>query len=98
MDTIHIVICAWFAASALISVVTNFALFVWAIKRKIPIVVGLSGIPGYLDMHYVRWCRTMNRSVRRVVWIRVWSIVSLLLSAAAFLLIVVPQIRGLAPR
>lgn len=98
MDTIRILIAAWFVASALVSIVTNFGLFVWAIRKKIPIVVGLSGIPGYLDMHYVRWCRTMNRSARRMIWIRVSSIVSLLLSAAAFLLVVVPHVRGPAPR
>ncbi len=74
-DVVRDLVPLWFAVSVLVEVVGNLAFLVW-LRRRTPVRMMWVGTPGYLDFHYVRWCRTRGVSPRMFVGLRVASLVN----------------------
>ena len=51
------VVLVWFACAVLAEVVSTLAFFVWLRRKKVALVFGMTGVPGYLEFRYVDWCR-----------------------------------------
>lgn len=81
-------IAVWFVVSVLVAVSTNIALFVWLRQRQTPMLFSLTGMPGYLDLAYLRWCREQKKSPAAVLWFRAASLANLVVAAWAFIVFV----------
>jgi hypothetical protein len=84
-------IAIWFAVSALVAIFTNVGLYFWLRRRHTPMQASLVGMPGYLDLAYMRWCREQNKSPAALLWFRGASLVSLLIAGWAFISFVAPR-------
>jgi len=51
----------------------------------------LAGMPGYLDLAYLRWCRDQKKSPAALLWFRAASVVNLLVAVWAFIAFVAPR-------
>lgn len=71
----------WFALAILIEVVSSFVLWVWLRRRGVKLVFGMTGIPGYLESTYHKWCKSHQRSGTGVLLFRVASIVNVIVAA-----------------
>ena len=88
MDGPQTVIAIWFVVSVIVTVSGKCALYVWLRRQNAPFLFSLSGVPGYLDQVYVKWCRERGRSPSKVLWFRVVSLVSVVVSSIAFVTMV----------
>ena len=84
----RVAIATWFGVSILVAVTTNIALFVWLRRRQASMLFSLTGMPEYLDLAYLRWCREQKRSSAAVLWFRAASLANLLGAAWAFIVFV----------
>ena len=79
---------AWFCISIVLVIGSNIFFMLWLRRKGVRLVFGLTGIPGYLDMHYVKLCRQEARSAKVVLILRAASWINALLAA----MVVVPLV------
>ena len=60
-STAEFLIFLWFAVSVFIAVVGTFVFWFGLRRRGVRLVFGLTGIPGYMEIAYIEWCRTRGR-------------------------------------
>ena len=79
---------AWFFLSIAIQIGTTVFFMIWLRRQGSKLVFGLTGVPGYLEMHYANLCRRQERSAKMILGLRLIILVNALLAA----IIVVPLI------
>lgn len=79
---------AWFATSIVLEIGTTIFFIFWLRRRGTRLIFGLTGIPGYLEMHYLNLCRQQARSAKTVLILRLLLLVNVLVAA----IIVVPLV------
>ncbi len=78
----------WFAFSVLLEVGSSVALYYWLRANGVAVSWLRYGFPGYLESLYVQWCRSQERSPRRVVVVRIFSLANVIAAAASFIMAV----------
>jgi hypothetical protein len=58
--------------------------------KRVSMIFGLSGVPGYLDRLYLAWCREHGASASPVLRMRISALISLVASSIAFIACVAP--------
>lgn len=79
---------AWFAASIVLEIGTTIFFMFWLRRRGIRLIFGLTGIPGYLEMHYRNLCRQQARSSTTILILRLLLLVNVFVAA----IVVVPLV------
>lgn len=79
---------AWFAASIVLEIGTTIFFMFWLRRRGTRLIFGLTGIPGYLEMHYLNLCRQQARSAKTILILRLLLLINVLVAA----IIVVPLV------
>jgi hypothetical protein len=69
------VVLVWFACAVLAEVLSTVGFAIWLRRRKVSLIFGMIGVPGYLERRYAEWCRANGRASRN------WIVVRLLLIA-----------------
>ena len=77
---------AWFAVSIVLVIGTAIFFMLWLRSKDAKLTFGLTGIPGYLEMHYVKLCRQEGRNAKTVLILRTVLWINALLAA----IVVVP--------
>jgi hypothetical protein len=82
----EIFIAVWFAVSVLGATIGNVVFLFWLRRRGVNLVFALTGMPGYMDKAYYDWCRLQGRSSKRVLFLRTFSIINVIVSAIFFII------------
>jgi|GEM_PF-6099286 hypothetical protein len=72
---------AWFVASIVLEIGTTIYFMLWLRRRGIRLTFGLTGIPGYLEMHYMNLCRQQKRSAKTILTLRLILLINVFLAA-----------------
>ena len=80
MSTPDVLISAWFGLAILVEVVSSVVLRL-SLRRRGVLVVGLTGMPGYLERAYLMWCRSQGRRSTGVLVFRLISLVNVIAAA-----------------
>jgi hypothetical protein len=75
------VIFIWFGLAILVEVASSVVLLLWLRRRGVKVLFGLTGIPGYLERAYLKWCRSQGHSGKRVLLLRALSIINVIIAA-----------------
>ena len=67
---------------------TTIFFMIWLRRRGEKLIFGLTGTPGYLEMHYLNFCRQQKRSAKRILILRLILLINVLLAA----IVVVPLV------
>jgi hypothetical protein len=81
----------WFACSVAVPVIANAILYFWLRRKGVSMVFALSGMPGYLDVCYARWCREHQKSPAGILWFRAIALLNLVIAGWAFYVYVAPR-------
>jgi len=84
----EIFIIIWFSISVIIEIASSIVLWFWLRRHGISLVFGLTGIPGYLEGAYLKWCRKQGISGRTVLILRAFSIINVIFAAVFFIMLV----------
>jgi hypothetical protein len=74
------VVLAWFTCAVLAEVLSTIAFAIWLRRRKVGLIFGMMGIPGYLERRYAEWCRANGRSSRNWIVVR-WLLMANVVAA-----------------
>ena len=74
----------WFACSVAVPVIENAILYLWLSHKGVSMVFALTGMPGYLDVLYARWCREHQKSPAGILGFRAIALLNLVIAAWAF--------------
>lgn len=91
MNTRDAIVLVWFALSILMEIISTLVLMTWLRRRKVPIVFGLTGIPGYLEHAYADWCRSHGEDSKRLLVIRGLLLLNVVLAAVITIPILVAR-------
>lgn len=80
METI---ISIWFVVSVIIEISSTLVLFHFLRKRGVKLSFILRGIPGYLEKAYSEWCKSQGKSSKKVINLRILSMINLIASVLA---------------
>jgi hypothetical protein len=72
-------------------VIANAILYFWLRRKGVSMVFALSGMPGYLDVLYARWCREHQKSPAGILWFRAIALLNLVIAGWAFYVYVAPR-------
>jgi hypothetical protein len=78
----------WFVTSIVLQIGTTVFFMLWLRRRGIRLTFGLTGVPGYLEVHYRNLCRRQGRSAKTILIVRLMLFINVLLAA----IIVVPLV------
>jgi type IV secretory pathway TraG/TraD family ATPase VirD4 len=81
LSTSQILILVWFGSAIFVEITSGFVLALWLSRRGVRLVFGLTGMPGYLERAYLKWCRSQGRSGKDVLVLRVLSMVNVIVAA-----------------
>jgi hypothetical protein len=76
-------------ASVLIEVVGNLTFIFWLKKLGVRLIFGFSGIPGYPERAYVKWCRTQGCSPKFILVLRCLSFLNMILAAVVTIFLII---------
>lgn len=79
---------AWFIGSIVFEIGTTIFFMLWLRRHGAKLIFGLTGVPGYLEMHYLNLCRQQARSAKTILILRLILLINVLLAA----IIVVPLV------
>ena len=79
---------AWFAASIVLEIGTSIFFMLWLRRHGTNLIFGLTGVPGYLEMHYLKLCRRQTRNAKPILILRLILLLNVFLAA----IIVVPLV------
>jgi hypothetical protein len=77
-------VSVWFACSVALAVIENALLYFWLLWKGVSISFAWSGMPGYLDLLYARWCREHQKSPAKLLWFRAIVLLNLGIAAWTF--------------
>lgn len=78
----------WFVTSIVLQIGTTVFFMFWLRRRGVRLTFGLTGIPGYLEVHYLNLCRRQGRDGKTILIVRLMLFINVLLAA----IIVVPLV------
>jgi len=83
MTAIKLIGVLWFTSAVFIAVIQNVVFMHWLKKQGVRISFGLAGTPGYLDYIYWKWCKSQERSPKRILVLRALCVANVVLAAIA---------------
>ena len=79
----------WFVVSIALQIGTTIFFMIWLRRRGAKLIFGLTGTPGYLEMHYLKLCRQQKSSAKNILILRLILLINVILAAIVVVQLVI---------